>query len=116
MDKQIIEKKIIETDLNISTINYIKLIIYILQELNDKFKFKYISDEEKKRLIKKILLEFINDGDNIFCKNNNHQLIYSLTNLNNKTNLDDAIYIIITCINDSNNIIKKNKKCFFCFF
>lgn len=114
MDKTIIEKKIIENDLNISTINYIQLITYILEEINTKYRLKYISNEEKKRLIKKILLEFINDGDNIFCKNNNHQLIYSLINLNNINNIDDVINIIITCLNNSNNI-KKHKKCFICF-
>jgi len=113
MDKHIIEKLILENDFNIASINYIQLIIFILNEID--YRFKYVTYEEKKALVNNILTEFINDGNNIFCKSNNHQLIYNLINLYNKNNINEIINIIIICIDGSNNIKRKKKKRFFCF-
>lgn len=112
MDKNNIELKIIEKQLDISNIGTIDLINFIILEV-ENVKELYKKGLEKKQLVIDIIEDIIKDADNIFCKANNHEIIYSLLNLKNTKIINDIIDNIVYCANGNLNF-KQNKNKFFC--
>jgi len=112
MNKNNIELRIIEKQISIQTITTLDLINFIILEV-ENVKELYKKGADKKQLVLDIIEDFIKDADNIFCKANNHEIIYSLLNLKNTKLISEVIDNIIYCANGNLNI-KSNKKKFFC--
>jgi len=114
MNKNNIELSIIEKKIDISSMNTIELINFIILEV-ENVKQLYKKGQEKKQLVLNIVDDFLRDPDNIFSKSNNHQVIFSLLNLNNNKLISDIIDNIIYCANGNLNIKNNKSKCFSCF-
>lgn len=113
MNKNNIELAIIQKDITITTITTIDLINFIILEV-ENVKELYKKGEQKKQLVLDIIEDFIRDADNIFCKANHHEIIYSLLNLQNSKIISEIIDNIIYCANGNLNIKSNKKKKFFC--
>ena len=113
MNKNNIELAIIQKEITITTITTINLINFIILEV-ENVKELYKKGEQKKQLVLDIIEDFIRDADNIFCKANHHEIIYSLLNLQNMKIISEIIDNIIYCANGNLNIKSNKKKKFFC--
>lgn len=113
MNKNNIELKIIEKEISITSITTLDLINFIILEV-ENVKELYKKGADKKQLVLDIIEDFIRDADNIFCKANNHEIIYSLLNLKNTKLIEEIVDNIIYCAN-GNLKLKSNKKKFLCF-
>ena len=114
MNKNNIELKIIEKGIDMNIIKPIDLLNFIILEVEELKELKK-KGAQKKQLVLDIIEDFIRDADNIFCKSNNHDVIYSLLNLKNSNIIGDIIDNIIYCANGNlylNSTLKKKK--FFC--
>ena len=112
MNKNNIELAIIEKEIIISNITTIDLINFIILEV-ENVKELYKKGSDKKQLVLDIIDDFIRDADNIFCKANNHDVIYSLLNLKNCKLISEIIDNIIYCTTGKLDLNIKKKK-FFC--
>ena len=116
MNKNNIELKIIEKSIDINTITTFDLINFIIQEVEEVKDLKK-KGPEKKQLVINLIEDFIIDGENIFCKSNNHSVIYDLITLKNTNMIGAMIDNFIYCANGKLNLdLKSNKKKCFCFF
>ena len=112
MNKNNIELAIIEKEIIISNITTRDLINFIILEV-ENVKELHKKGSDKKHLVLDIIDDFIRDADNIFCKANNHDIIYSLLNLKNCKLISEIIDNIIYCANGKLDLNIKKKK-FFC--
>ena len=113
MNKNNIELAIIQKDITINNISTIDLINFIILEV-ENVKELYKKGVEKKQLVLDIIEDFIRDADNIFCKANHHEIIYSLLNLQNTKLIGEIIDNIIYCANGKLDLNLKKKNKFFC--
>lgn len=113
MNKNNIELAIIQKEITINNITTIDLINFIILEVEN---VKELSKKgaEKKQLVLDIIEDFIRDADNIFCKANHHEIIYSLLNLQNTKIIGELIDNIIYCANGNLILNSNKKKKFFC--
>lgn len=109
MNKNNIELKIIEKEMDINKITCVDLINFIIMEV-DNIKDLYKKGKEKKELVLLIIDDFINDVNNIFCKAENVDIIYSLINLKNTKLISEIIDNIVYCANGNLNLGSGNKK------
>ena len=115
MNKNNIELAIIQKEISIATIKTIDLINFIILEV-ENIKELYKKGEEKKQLVLDIIEDFIKDANNIFCRVNNHEIIYSLLNLQNTKLIGEIIDNIIYCANGNLNVNSTKKTKFFCLY
>jgi len=118
MNKNNIELKIIEKSIDINTVTTFDLINFIIQEV-EEIKLLKKKGPEKKQLVINLIEDFIIDAENIFCKSNNHSVIYDLITLKNTNMIGAMIDNFIYCANGKLNLVsnlKSNKKKCFCFF
>ena len=110
MNKNNIEVKLINHNIDLNSINSIQLITFIMEEIE---LLKHLKGNEKKELVINILKEFIDNNDNVFTKSNNQNIIISITSLINSDIILDIIDTIVACAAGAikiNNEIKS--KCF----
>lgn len=111
MDKNNIEIKLINNNIDLNVINSIQLITFIMEEIE---LLKHLKGNEKKELVINILKEFINNNDNVFIKANNENIIIAITSLLNTNIALDIIDTIVSCADGAikiNNEIKSNCFC-----
>lgn len=113
MNKNNIELAIIQKDIVITEIKTIDLINFIIMEV-ENVKELYKKGEQKRQLVLDIVNDFIIDADNIFCKANNHDIIYSLLNLQNNKLIGEIVDNIVFCANGKLDLNLKKKNKFFC--
>lgn len=101
MDKNYIEKHIINNNIDISTLSSIKLITIIMEQIET---IKSINGEEKKKYVIRILNDFINTDDNIFIKANNNNLIINIKLLLDSKVVSDIIDTVVLCVDGAVNI------------
>lgn len=122
MNMNNIELKIIEKEINISEMTTIELINFIILEV-ENVKELYKKGLEKKQLVLDIIEDFIRDADNMFCKANKYDIIYSLLNLKNAKLIEEIIDNIVYCANGNLKLNSKSSskssscsKKFFCIY
>jgi hypothetical protein len=111
MDKNNIEIKLVNNNIDLNVINSIQLITFIMEEIE---LLKHLKGNEKKELVINILKEFINNNDNVFIKANNENIIIAINNLLNTNIALDIIDTIVSCADGAikiNNEIKSNCFC-----
>jgi hypothetical protein len=111
MDKNNIELKLLNHNIDLNSINSIQLITFIMEEIE---LLKHLKGNDKKELVINILKEFIDNNDNVFIKANNQNIIISITSLLNSNIALDIIDTIVACANGAikiNNEIKSNCFC-----
>ena len=111
MDKNNIEVKLINHNIDLNSINSIQLITFIMEEIE---LLKHLKGNDKKELVINILKEFIDNNDNVFIKANNQNIIISITSLLNSNIALDIIDTIVACADGAikiNNKIKSNCFC-----
>ena len=111
MDKNNIELKLVNNNIDLNVINSIQLITFIMEEIE---LLKHLKGNEKKELVINILKEFIDNNDNIFIKANNENIIIAINSLLNTNIALDIIDTIVECADGAikiNNEIKSNCFC-----
>ena len=113
MNKNNIELKLINNNIDLNSINAIQLISFIMEEIET---VKDLKGQQKKDAVISILQEFIMNDDNVFIKSNNPTIIISIHNLLDNQIATDIIDTIVLCANGAIKINEKIKDNCFCFF
>jgi hypothetical protein len=113
MNKNNIELKLINNNIDLNSINAIQLISFIMEEIET---VKDLKGQQKKDAVISILQEFIMNDDNVFIKSNNPTIIISIHNLLDNQIATDIIDTIVLCANGAIKINEKIKANCFCFF
>ena len=111
MNKNNIELKLVNNNIDLNVINSIQLITFIMEEIE---LLKHLKGNEKKNLVINILKEFIDNNDNIFIKANNQNIIIAITNLLNTNIALDIIDTIVACADGAIKINNEIKSSCFC--
>lgn len=111
MNKNNIELKLVNNNIDLNVINSIQLITFIMEEIE---LLKHLKGNEKKDLVINILKEFIDNNDNIFIKANNQNIIIAITNLLNTNIALDIIDTIVACADGAIKINNEIKSSCFC--
>ena len=111
MDKNNIELKLVNNNIDLNVINSIQLITFIMEEIE---LLKHLKGNEKKELVINILKEFINNNDNVFIKANNQNIIIAITSLLNTNIALDIIDTIVLCADGAIKINNEIKSSCFC--
>jgi hypothetical protein len=112
MDKDNIELKLINLNIDLNSINSIQLITFIMEEVE---LLKTLKGKDKKKVVINILTEFIKDDNNVFIKANNQNIIIALNNLLDSQIVLDIIDTIVACADGAIKINDKIKTTCFCF-
>ena len=112
MNKNNIELKLINNNIDLNSINAIQLISFIMEEIET---VKDLKGQQKKDAVISILQEFIMNNDNVFIKSNNPTIIISIHNLLDNQIATDIIDTIVLCANGAIKINEKIKANCFCF-
>ena len=112
MNKNNIELKLINNNIDLNSINAIQLISFIMEEIET---VKDLKGQQKKDAVISILQEFIMNNDNVFIKSNNSTIIISIHNLLDNQIATDIIDTIVLCANGAIKINEKIKANCFCF-
>jgi Flp pilus assembly CpaF family ATPase len=104
MNKNNIELKLVNNNIDLNSINAIQLISFIMEEIET---IKNLKGQQKKDVVISILHEFIMNDDNIFVKGNNPNIIISINNLLDTRIASDIIDTIVACADCA---IKINEK------
>lgn len=111
MNKNNIELKLINNNVDLKSINAIQLISFVMEEIET---IKDINGKQKKLLVISILHEFTND-DNIFSKADNIAITTAINNLLDTQIASDIIDTIVACADGAIKINEKIKASCFCF-
>jgi hypothetical protein len=112
MNKNNIELKLVNNNIDLNSINAIQLISFIMEEIET---IKTLKGQQKKDVVISILHEFIMNDDNIFVKGNNPNIIISINNLLDTRIASDIIDTIVACADGAIKINEKIKANCFCF-
>jgi hypothetical protein len=110
MNKAGIETKLTTTDFDLSSVNPIQLITFIMEEIE---LIKNMNGPEKKQLVIQIITDFIKSDNNIFILNNNNDIIIRLTQILETQLVSDIIDMIVKCADGAININIRESSCCF---
>lgn len=104
MDKEVIQLKLINNNIDISSLTSMQFITLLMEEAE---KLNDLSGNDKKFIVIKTINDFLSNNDNIFITSNNNNIITSLNTIINNDIISDIIDTIVLC---TTNVVKINNK------
>lgn len=101
-NKHLIETKIINNNFEITTMNALQLIAFIMEDIE---LIKNIKGKDKKDLVISILTDITKTNDNIFNMASNTEIIKNITYLLESNIIGDIIDSLVSC---ANGLVKLN--------